>query len=305
MSQFVNASNYLLLPRNTQKWLIEDLIPSQGLVNVFGKPKTGKSFTLLDMAAAIADPTQQDWNGFPIRHHGPVLYLQIDTPRVEWGERVEAMVKAGRDLSNVWFADLESIPHFPFDILDPGKANFNWLKSEVQRIQPVWTILDTMRDAHSGDENDATVMRNVILQIVAATRPGTTGFMSHQKKDTPFMKSGGDDIMDDNRGSSVVAGKMDNVIRLTKHTLAWEGRSGKGHISIMQDPNTGLIVLDKAAAQQALDVLLIVTREFRKDPSITKKKCAEVVQLELGWTTSLKTAERKVEVPLRTLGWKP
>ncbi len=300
LSQFVNGPNYLALPRNSQKWLIDKLIPTAGSFIFSGKSKAGKSFCVLDMMEAVSNPARHSWNGFPILKHGPVMFLQIDTPRDEWGDRVEKLTALGKDFSQVYFADLQSIPNFPFDIVDPLKANAQWLQAQVQLIKPVIVIIDTLRDAHSADENDATEMRNALLELLGACQPAITGIIAHRKKETQYMADGGADLMDDVRGSSGVVAKMDNIIQLTRTQLSWKGRANKGSVCIKQDEETGLIVLDGASAAEEA---LIRTTVQTMPKGSSQTDCAKAVCEALGWTqtnrlgglTKLKSALRRIK----------
>lgn len=296
MPEFLTGPNYHALPRNPQKWLIDELIPFAGLVNLYGRPKTHKSFAALSIAAAIAG-TADTWNGFPVMQHGPVMYLQIDTPRSEWGDRMHTLSTHGLDFSNVWTADMQMVPTYPFSILAPN-GNLVWLKQQIATIKPVLVIYDTLLEVHGGNENEAMVMQNVIGQLVRAALPvlAASLLISHQKKDSAYMKAGGDDLMDDARGSSYVSGRMDNIIRLTETRLTWKGRSSAGAVCTKIDPDTQLVVLDANAAKEADAVTRVVAREKAKNPGVTKKECANALQAELGWDKSKhKTALRRVD----------
>lgn len=255
-SAFLPGDVYLQLPRDPQPWVIRDLIPVSGLTNLYGKPKAGKSFAALGMAHAIASG-QPDWLGFQVLKSGPVAYLQIDTPREEWAGRVHDMRNQGMDMHNVNICDMFMLGFYPFNILDPD--HFNWLKAQLEVLKPVVVFIDTIREAHNGDENDSTVMKNVVTGLVAACRPAAMVFLSHSRKDTMFTSQGGDDLMADARGSSYIAGRMDCVIKMTgngKHAtgMQYKGRSkGNGRVSVAQHEETGLILLDgEDAAYHAL-----------------------------------------------------
>lgn len=277
MPAFINGPSYLFLPRDPTKWVIKHLIPVSGLTNVFGKPKAGKSFASLGMAIAISSG-QPDWNGFAIEKHGPVAYLQIDTPRGEWADRISVISNAGHDLSNVHFCDMLMTPGYPFNIL--AEDQHTWLKNGLAELQPVVVFIDTIREAHGTDENDSTAMRNVVTQLVAAARPAAVVLISHSRKDTMFTATGGDDLMNDARGSSYISGRMDTVIKFTtndKHAtgMIYRGRSvGQGRLAVTQD-ETGLVVLDGAAETYAALLHDRVVAMRTENPKITINAMAE------------------------------
>jgi RecA-family ATPase len=257
---FVPASAYQRLPKSPQKWIIDKLIPAGGLVNVFGKPKTGKSFLALGMAQAIVNG-DLDWGGYPVYTPGSVAYLQIDTPREEWSDRIGRLTLHPKTERELWIADMWQVPQFPFEILDPQQTSLKWLRDQMAAIQPVLTIIDTLREAHGADENDSTAMRNVLTNLVAACRPSAIMLLSHARKDGIMTANGDDDMMDQNRGSSYIPGRMDVIIKLTQKRMTFKGRAtGQRVETITQDPDTGLIQVvpsgDDDATQRLLSAIV-------------------------------------------------
>jgi hypothetical protein len=226
------------------------LLPIGGLLNIFGQPKKGKSYLALQMAQAIANPAIADVLGFPIRTHGPVAYLQIDTPRGLWAERVEALGAAGLSFDGVYFADSELVP-YPFNILGEG---FGWLQQNLKMIAPfpLTIVVDTIREAHAGDENDSGHMRNVVNLLVEAVRPASIILLSHARKE---WGEGTGDLMSDNRGSSYVAGRMDCVLKVNENSVQFQGRTvGEARIQIKRSDD-GLFVLSDDFTAAARDIV--------------------------------------------------
>lgn len=249
---FVPSAAYQDLPKAPQPWVIDKLIPMGGLVNLYGKPKTGKSFLALSMAQAIVNQ-EPDWCGYHIAAPGPVAYLQIDTPREEWSARLSKISIKPKSDSDLWIADMWQVPEFPFNILNPQQTELRWLKQSIASINPVLTVIDTLREVHSGDENDSTNMRNVIAHLVDACRPSAILLLSHARKDSMMTVNGDDDMMDQARGSSYVAGRMDVVMKLTQKRLMFKGRAtGQTIETIVQDPATGLVMIEAAVPDSAL-----------------------------------------------------
>lgn len=246
---FLSGAAYLALPRDQGNWLIKDLLPLAGLAVCYGKPKIGKSFFSLGLAEAISNG-HPHFLGLPILHHGPVAYLQIDTPRSIWHERLVKAQRDGHDFSNIYIADSLSGTPFPFNILEHG----GWLKKELLQITeaagepPVLVIVDTLRELFSGDENDSSVMRNVIAAIVGAVGPNVAIlFLSHKKKE---IFGQGDDLMSDLRGSSYVAGRMDCIIGLRKNTIVFQSRAtGEDQIAVSQHEENGMWMMDAEEAR--------------------------------------------------------
>lgn len=280
LSSFLSTGEYLSLPRDPQKWVIKDLIPVGGLTNIYGKPKAGKSFAALGMAIAVSSGSSE-WLGFPVLKHGPVAYLQIDTPRSEWADRLTKCTEANHNTSAVFHCDMLMTKTYPVNVLDPDQVG--WLKTQLQALQPVLVIIDTLREAHGEDENNSTVMRNVVTNLVSASMPASVILLSHSRKDTILTQMGGDDLMSDARGSSYVAGRMDVVIKMTGNGdhatgLQYRGRSdGRGKLSVNQDEVTGLIVLDGESAAY-MELVRNTVRALREaDPKASVNAMAETL----------------------------
>ncbi|MBM4185670.1 MAG: AAA family ATPase [Gemmatimonadetes bacterium] len=63
-----------LRARPRVRWIVEGWVPDGSLVLWFGAPSSGKTTTAVDLAMSIAGGLP-DWQGFPIRRSGVVVYL--------------------------------------------------------------------------------------------------------------------------------------------------------------------------------------------------------------------------------------
>jgi len=252
---FHTIDDYIALPRSPHAWIVQDVLPTGGLVSFYGRPKVGKSYAALQLANAIGDPDVAQWLGLPISQHGRVAYLQVDTPRELWVERVVEVRAAGLAFPNVIFADDIDAP-YPFNILTDGHA---WLKNEVARFAPDVIIVDTLREIHDGDENDSAQMKQVISMIRAAARHAAIIFIAHSRKG--LNASGGGtpveaDITDEMRGSGYVPGRMDCILRLTDKTIQVKGRAiGDTVYAVSQDPETHLLHLSDDFHRKAREII--------------------------------------------------
>lgn len=268
---FVFGESYLKLPRDPQPWLIQDVIPIQGLVNCYARPKVGKSFLALGISEAISNPEVESFLGFPVRKHGKVLYLQIDTPRSFWADRLEKIVATGDyNISDIGFADRLMAPK-GFNILNIESKL--WLKEEVAKINPLLVVLDTLRELHNGDENDSTTMKNVVTAVIDAIPESAIMFISHSRKE---FQNIGTDIMDDARGSGYIAGRMDAVMKMTAREMHIKSRGGAQNIQIMQNKVCGMIerTFTDASLIEFADYLMHVHRE------LSQREVAEVMAKE-------------------------
>lgn len=255
--RFYDWAEYMALPRDQTPWLIEDLIPVGGLVNLYGQPKAGKSFAALGMAYAIADPSQEYWldPAFAVRRHAKVMYLQVDTPRPAWHARLDLIVskhKWNPPPGTLRFADACCTP-YPFNITD--LRNARWLQDMISADPPDVIFVDTLREIHGSDEDSSTAMRNVISALVGVCKPAAIVLLSHSRKGSRGKdgQEHADDIMDAARGSSYVAGRMDMIVRLTRAHLYTKGRSSlDGTYPVKQEKGTGLIIPNYAPGELEL-----------------------------------------------------
>lgn len=302
--RFYSGPDYLALPREPQPWVIKKLVPVGGLTNVYGKPKSCKSFAALGMALAVAN-NEPDWQGFEVRLHGKVAYLQVDTPREEWAGRLVKLRDNGFDLRNIFTADMNIVP-YPFDIKHDSIAKE--LHGALADFKPILMVIDTLRESFSGNENDSDIMRTVISNFVASCRFSDSDHLrraaiilvSHARKDGVLQQSGviDDDIMEGNRGSNYVPGRMDTIIKMTpqteKHpgTFSYKGRGTRfATLKFEQDgfgneddpKSTGLVYLAGSKEKfewqkQARTILADPNIPFDQKSSI--RKVAELIDPE-------------------------
>lgn len=270
----VCGPEYLKLDRGPNQWLVEHILPVGGLLNLYGKPKIGKSYLGLGLALAVSNGGKfldQD-----VKTTGRVLYVQVDTPRGIWASRLES-IGTGKLWDNIFFADSSIVP-YPFNILGDGK---DWLLGEVIRIEPQLVILDTIREAHSGDENDSGVMRNVLASLVVACNGRALCILSHARKEHADASQ---DLMTENRGSNYVSGRADCIMRLTKKYIIYQGRTIEEQKLKMKQGPTGLWEIDGEIKEMALyaaslpsdmkekDRTLAIAKQFKMSESTVRRR---------------------------------
>jgi hypothetical protein len=246
------GADYLALPRAPETWLVEPLLPSGGSLLLYGDPKVGKSFAALQLAEALA--TGEDWLGFrcpgkpqtssdqpnlsslpsqpsdatakanqvlsppPARR---VVYIQFDTPRSLWAERVANLRGAGFQTDLVAFADRETFDTWPFDVREPEHQLV--LAEALHQFSADVVILDTLRECCAGaDENSSTDMQVVVAGLTAAIAPAALVLVHHGKK--PNLEAGRSTI-NDSRGSSYITGRMDAIVHFHSAGIDYTGRA--------------------------------------------------------------------------------
>ena len=233
------VERYIKLERNAQQWIVQDIIPVAGLTNLYSSPKCGKTMLTMHLAMAVADPKTTSYLGLPVNTHGKVLYLELDTPRNQWAFRLERALKEHPIPPGTLFtADRLTCPK-NFNITAP--EHLSWLRHQVEQIEPIMVLIDTLREVNQSDEDNATAMKQVMSCVLEAIPNSAIVFLSHSRKTMQGMTDEIGSIIDDARGSGYIAGKMDSIIKITKRILAYQTRAGKGEFAIQQDPKTGEI----------------------------------------------------------------
>ena len=238
---FLATTDYFARPLPEENWLVEHLVPRGGTVQLYGKPKSGKSFLAMTLASAIADGHPYFLSkDFPITTQGgTVMFLQLDTPPGLW---TEYLVTSQRPYGSVLWADALQIPDPPFDI--STEVHSNWLHNQVEAHQPILLVVDSLRELHRGDENDSAVMTKIFSRLRKAVGLDTAIFLIHHQKKISMMEV--PDLIESSRGASYIAGKVDVLMRLSgqnpeKKVFDYVGRTRtvtKG-LKLWQDTNTG------------------------------------------------------------------
>lgn len=261
-SKIVSGAEYLALPSTPETFIIDPLLPSGGAMLLYGDPKIGKSFAALQLAESIQNG--DSWLGFPTRQ-GKVVYVQLDTPRNVWQSRIVDLQRRGQMVSPPYFTDRELLNTWPFDILNP--EHLLLLRDELRALSPDLVIIDTLRESHSADENDSTEMQEAVAALVAATQPAALVLISHAKKPNP---EGDFSLMNDNRGSSYVVGRMDAIVRFTPKTARVSGRSIEEHSIDLERMDSGYWEIASAESDMhCLSVLLDPSHGSLRDASKT------------------------------------
>jgi hypothetical protein len=247
--RLVNWKEYKNLPRSEQTWIVDGIVPTGGLVNIYGRPKIGKSYLAMGLGLAIADPNMGNWMGYSITQHGRVAYIQVDTPREFWMDRMADIEDSGVSIpDDFYMADPELVP-YPFNALSGDCIHlYNIIAALDPR--PIVVFIDTLREIHSGNEDNSTDMRNVIGALVKAAAGSAIVLISHSRKGQPQFEDSkaepnDDDLMNENRGSSYVAGRMDAIIRVSNKLMTFQSRAmGQQRVKITRH-ESGLFVAEK------------------------------------------------------------
>ena len=154
----LTTQQLLQLPPPT--WLMEPLIPENGLVGLYGAPSGGKSFIALDWAMHISEGMA--WLGKYATKQSPVIYIAAEGGR-GIQKRVRSWMRAYNktDLHAMYF--LVS----PLYVREEGVVEAFLGELERQDIYPGLVVLDTLsRSFGSGEENSSADMGHFVDSVM-------------------------------------------------------------------------------------------------------------------------------------------
>jgi len=168
------------------KWLIPRVLPKQGLMAVYGKSGTYKSFYALDMALTLAT-------------HSMVLYIAAEG-QLGYKQRVQAWQSIRQEQATFFRLLLGTVDLYDSIALDA-------LIEDVKRIKPVLIVIDTLAMVSgNANENDTRDMNRIVAGLKRLIAEGESAVMIVHHTG----KAG-----DDERGSSAFRGAMDVMVKLT------------------------------------------------------------------------------------------
>lgn len=164
-------------PRKPTQWLIEHLVPAAGKVLLYGKTSIGKSPVTWKIAQAISEGG--DFFGYPVRVTGPVLYIEVDTPKDIAVERLQHLVPRP---SQVYFTFKDGV-----DVVNPTpqqSAEFKKWNEEIKPVLVIWNVLNKMHRLEGKDAN--TVSR--VYEGVSRQFPNSSHLIVHHDKKMIWSK---------------------------------------------------------------------------------------------------------------------
>ena len=203
MFRTLNLSDLDALPE--PEWLVNGIIPADGLTTLYGAPGSTKSFCILDAALCIASGTP--FHGHAVKAGSAIYCVGEGLRGMRW--RIEAWKLAHPEADyDLLEKNLVIIPHAP-RLLEPTEQvmlNNTCKELAEDRGDLRLFIIDTWaRSLTGGDENsaqDAGVAIDVCEKVRAET--GATPFVVHH--------SGADGLRE--RGSTALRGASDCTLHM-------------------------------------------------------------------------------------------
>ena len=195
------------LPRPT--FYIDELLPKEGIMLLFGAPKAKKSWLAEYMGCCIA--TGQEFIGFRTEQARVFIFnFEIAWRAYHW--RLKDMIRNRFALQNQYF--YEASPGISY--LERPEI-FNPFAEAVRSIAPNIIILDCLAACYGGDENDSGVMARFIENVDRLRRENNASIiLVHHSRKAPSLTGSFSDMA---RGQSRLTGWVDTLVYMAQQPL--------------------------------------------------------------------------------------
>lgn len=171
------------------KWLIERMLPQEGIMALTGNPKTYKTWIILHIARCVASG-QPVFGKFDTKQGGVLIINEENSKRL-LNERFKIM-----DLNN------EIIYIYTFKGLKvDNEKDIEHITGLIKKDGIKLLILDTFIRVHSKDENEASQMRYIFHNLKPILQLGTSVIFTHHHR----KEQAGGSSVHSIRGSSEIA----------------------------------------------------------------------------------------------------
>ena len=235
----LTTTEYLSLPQPPQRWVIDGLVPAQSMIVLWGPAKEGKTTLALQAGASVSV-------GVPFlgrdTQQGPVLLLQLDTPRLELTQMLVRLGEQGVPVGGLFHPHPEQMEaHRPVNILDPDTLFY--LQSLVKLVKPSLVIIDCFRECGSFKENVSEEQRPIVnalknMTTFHPTDPCACLLIHHTT--TLTSREVVPDAKDAGRGSGYLAGAVDAIWFLYQSKLQVDARFTKKHTLYLKTSAEGV-----------------------------------------------------------------
>lgn len=200
-SLFMSVTQFEERAADVVDWMVEGVIQRGANGMLIARPKSGKSFAVLDLAIALA--SGQKWLDFyiPKRVRTAIVSREDHYGLTQWRERKLSQARNlhAADLDGWLYVNAKGLkPKVMLDYPEDVAA----LVADLKRYQTEFLILDVMRVLHSAEENDNTEMQKVIdvLNSIQVETGASICLIHHDNKRDDAT------LTERARGASAIAG---------------------------------------------------------------------------------------------------
>ena len=208
----VVLSDLLATSYRAPEWLVERLIPGDGITVMGGPPAVFKTWTYLHIAVAVASGLPL-FGEFPTTQGG-VLIVDEDNGLRELQKRLK-MMQTNNDLP------IHLLSHSGFKLAKNNKDLLGFV--QVNEIKLI--IFDPFVRIHNGDENLATSMSEVYQQLMEFVKAGITVLCVHHTRKPGLNQS---------NPAYELRGSSDILASAFCHLALVRDREDKSRVTLMQ-----------------------------------------------------------------------
>ena len=196
------------------EFIVEKLIPKGCITMLSGNPGANKSWIALQICKEIGCENPLLFERFIIESKAKILYIDEETSYSEIKRRWMKLSPPP-----VTFVDFMAMSGFKIDNSDQRKEVLDFCFHRSYNL----IVIDALRDVFGGNENDSTVIQNIIDCLKDFTRNGISVFLiHHNRKESPLMSNSATQAL---RGSSAILGGIDSLITIEKATRMIQNNS--------------------------------------------------------------------------------
>jgi RecA-family ATPase len=202
-----NVSEYVTWNLPRPRYYIQDILPKQGVMLLYGEPKVKKSWLAEYMGFCIA--TGSPFLGF-ITEQARVLIAQFEISQISYYWRLKDM-SANFDLQDGLLLEMS-----PGLMYLNDEEPFNRFLATIREYHPNVIILDCLAACFGGDENDGETMASFIEKLVRMKTEceASIVLIHHTNKNILTGSS-----VDRARGHSRLAGWVDTLVYMGKQPM--------------------------------------------------------------------------------------
>ncbi len=213
----LRLSDLMKIEFKNPEWLVESLIPAEGIIAISGAPASYKTWFVMDLALKVATGSML-FGKFTTSQTGVLI---IDEESGEWTlQRRFQKLQKGTDM--------------PIYVI--SLKEFKMTEESVERVIAIakendtkLIIFDSLVRVHNADENDAMKMAKVFSLFKRITKEGFTVIFTHHNRKQGIFKGDPSQAM---RGSSDILASVDC------------------HLSIERKPKEDLIIVNQTKLRQ-------------------------------------------------------
>jgi RecA-family ATPase len=151
----VGAREVLAMASARPAWLVPEMVPAKDLTLITGAPGAKKSWLAYALALAVAQGQPWVWSATAVQ--GRVLALNYDNSTAECGRRFKRLGMQASDPVLFHSLDMQA----PLRLPEKAKE----LTAIVDHLRPTLVLVDSLRQAHTADENSSKEMMVVMAAL--------------------------------------------------------------------------------------------------------------------------------------------